>query len=88
MLYQNTVEKLSQENKRSENSKEIIIALAMTVLLLLIILVAVVCVVVISFFNYRCYDCRKSLVFEKHVSHYVCEECHDRWMAEEYGITK
>ncbi len=90
MLSQNFAEQLSQDEttQKSEKSRSVIISLVAAVSVLSLILAAIVCVAVMVFYNSRCYDCRKSLVFEKHVSCYVCEECHDRWMAEEYGITE
>lgn len=90
MLSQNFAEQLSQDEmtQKSEKSKSVIISLVAAVLVLSLIIVAIICVAVMVFYNSRCYDCGKSLVFEKHVSCYVCKECHDRWMAEEYGVTE
>lgn len=91
MFCQNCVEQLTQQNKatqKAEKSKNAVIIIVSAFLIFSMIVVAIASVIVISFFSYRCYDCRKSLVFEKHVGCFVCEECHDRWMAEEYGITK
>ncbi|MBR4286081.1 MAG: hypothetical protein IKT55_00085 [Clostridia bacterium] len=77
-----------RNDSKVQKSKSVIISLVAAVLVLSLIMVAIICAAVMYFYNSRCYDCGNSLVFENHVSCYVCEERHDRWMAKEYGVTE
>ena len=83
--------------KPKKSKKTIIIAIVSVFMVFSIIAVAVASVVVVQLFSYRCADCNKFVIFEEHVvilsedgeiGWRVCNQCHNNWMSEEYGITK
>jgi|GEM_PF-1866164 len=86
-------ETVVQKPKKSKN--KIIIAIVSVFLVFSIIAVAVASVVVVQLFSYRCADCNKFVIFEEHVimsedgefGRWVCNQCHNNWMSEEYGVT-
>lgn len=81
--------------KPKKSKKKIIIAIVSVFLALSLIAVTVVSVAVIELFSYRCSDCGKFVIFEEHTimsedgtnERWVCNQCHNNWMSEEYGVT-
>lgn len=82
--------------KPKKSKKKIIIAIVSVFLVFSVIAVAVASVVVVQLFSYRCADCNKFVIFEEHevilsedgeIGWRVCNQCHNNWMSEEYGVT-
>ncbi len=95
-LVQNASLQSKKANKGpSKSKKKIIIAVVSVFLVFSLIVAAVVSVGIIQLFSYRCADCNKFVVFEEHIimsddgeyGRWVCNQCHNAWMSEEYGIT-
>ncbi len=85
----------AETTKPKKSKKKIVIAIVSVFLALSLIVVTVASVAVIELFSYRCSDCGKFVIFEEHTimsedgtnERWVCNQCHNNWMSEEYGVT-